>query len=185
MRDSAAWRDVVRLSRTAIFTLMKATDPTYHPEPAFYKVSLHPNCSLGSAGFLAVMLAFGAVSFIAGMFFLMHGAWPVFGFFGLDVALLYFALRMNYRAASRIETIEISGGELKVTATAPNRQSSQHCFDPYWVRVELQKIRDHVGALHLRSHGRRLEIAAFLGPEERAQFAENLQAALSDYRTQT
>ena len=43
------------------------------------------------------MVAIGAVSFVAGVVFLLMGAWPVFGFFGLDVLLLYWAFRLNYR----------------------------------------------------------------------------------------
>ena len=33
----------------------------------------------------------GAVSFVAGIAFAMIGAWPVLGFFGLDVALIWYA----------------------------------------------------------------------------------------------
>ena len=33
------------------------------------------------------------------MVFLLAGAWPVFGFFGLDVLLVYWAFRLNYRRA--------------------------------------------------------------------------------------
>jgi uncharacterized membrane protein len=32
-----------------------------------------------------------AVSFAAGIGFLLIGAWPVFGFFGLDVVLIWWA----------------------------------------------------------------------------------------------
>ena len=43
--------------------------------------------------------------------FLLLGAWPVFGFFGLDVLLLYLAFRANYRAA---------GPTRRSTVTPPN-----------------------------------------------------------------
>ena len=33
------------------------------------------------------------------------GAWPVFGFFGLDVLLIYWAFRLNFRAPRATEDI--------------------------------------------------------------------------------
>jgi uncharacterized membrane protein len=60
-------------------------------EPTIFSVVIRPHRSLGSLGFLVLMAVFGAVSFAAGVAFLLMGAWPVFGFFGLDVLLLYWA----------------------------------------------------------------------------------------------
>ena len=54
-----------------------------------------------------MMSLIAAVSFLSGIFFWSLGAWPVFGFFGLDVLLIYIAFRMNFRAARRYETIRL------------------------------------------------------------------------------
>ena len=54
------------------------------------------------------MSAIGGVSFVTGMAFLLMGAWPVFGFFGLDVALIYPAFRLNYRSGRLYETVELT-----------------------------------------------------------------------------
>ena len=53
-------------------------------------------------GFLIFMLCIGGISFVSGVVFLLLGAWPVFGFFGLDVLLVYWAFRANYRAGARL-----------------------------------------------------------------------------------
>ena len=66
-------------------------------EPTIFSAMITPHRSLGRVGFLVLMAVFGAVSFVAGIAFLLMGAWPVFGFFGLDVVLLYWAFRLNYR----------------------------------------------------------------------------------------
>src|ERR1700732_651676 len=73
-----------------------------------FRAILHPHRSLGPTGFLVLMLAIGGVSFVTGMVFLLMGAWPVFGFFGLDVALVYLAFRLNYRTARQSETIRLA-----------------------------------------------------------------------------
>ncbi len=65
------------------------------------------------------MLCIGGVSFVSGMVFLMLGAWPVFGFLGLDVALIYWAFRANFRAARAYEEVTVTASELKVRKVNP------------------------------------------------------------------
>ena len=72
-------------------------------EPTLFSAIITPHRSLSGKGFLAVMALVGSLSFIGGMFFFLMGAWPVVGFLGLDVALVYWAFRANYRAAAAFE----------------------------------------------------------------------------------
>ena len=69
-------------------------------EPTLFSAVLTPHRSLSATGFVIVMALVGGVSFAAGIAFLLMGAWPVFGFFGLDVLLIYLAFRANYRAGT-------------------------------------------------------------------------------------
>jgi uncharacterized membrane protein len=77
-------------------------------EPDAFRALLTPHRSLGPAGFLILMAALGTASFITGIVFLLMGAWPVFGFFGLDVLLIYIAFRLNYRSGRLYETVELT-----------------------------------------------------------------------------
>ncbi|HEY7298508.1 MAG TPA: DUF2244 domain-containing protein, partial [Xanthobacteraceae bacterium] len=77
--------------------------PELPPEPTIFSAIITPHRSLGPTGFLVFMLVLGGASFASGMVFLMAGAWPVFGFFGLDVLLVYWAFRANYRSARAYE----------------------------------------------------------------------------------
>src|SRR5580700_10241269 len=83
-------------------------------EPAIFSAIITPHRSLSSTGFVIFMLCIGGISFAAGMVFLMLGAWPVFGFFGLDVALVYWAFRANYRSARAYEEVTVTATELTV-----------------------------------------------------------------------
>ena len=58
------------------------------PQPELFSALLTPHRSLNRTGFLVLMAFLCAVSFAAGMVFLLMGAWPVFGFFGLDVLVI-------------------------------------------------------------------------------------------------
>ena len=65
------------------------------PQPDLFSALLTPHRALSRTGFLVLMGFVGAVSFIAGVAFLLMGAWPVFGFFGLDVLAIWWAFRVN------------------------------------------------------------------------------------------
>ena len=58
---------------------------TIRPTAVLLTATLTPHRSLSRTGFLALMIFLGTVSFAAGVAFLLMGAWPVFGFLGLDV----------------------------------------------------------------------------------------------------
>ena len=57
-----------------------SADNNAFSEPRIFLATITPHRSLGSTGFLVLMLCIGGVSFVSGMVFLLMGAWPVFGF---------------------------------------------------------------------------------------------------------
>jgi uncharacterized membrane protein len=149
-------------------------------EPIFEAV-ITPHRSLGQTGFLLLMAAVGAVSFVAGMVFLMLGAWPVFGFFGLDALLLYWAFRINYRAAAAYEVVTVTPVELKVRKVSHRGKVSEWALNPLWVTLDRVTHEEFgIERLFLVSRGRRLAVANFLSPDEKASFAKALAAAIGD-----
>lgn len=150
-------------------------------EPALFSAIVTPHRSLTRLGFLVVMAAVGVVSFVAGMAFLAMGAWPVFGFFGLDVLLIYLAFRANYRAAAAYEEVTVTASELKLRQVSHRGRISEWTFNPLWVQLE-RIVHDEFGIqqLFLVSRGRRLTIASFLGPQEKESFAVALGAAINE-----
>ena len=152
-------------------------------EPTIFSATLTPHRSLGRVGFLILMLLFGAVSFIAGMLFLVMGAWPVFGFFGLDVLLLYWAFRLNYRHAEAYEQVTVTCSELKVRKVSHLGRVREWVLNPLWVKLDKVEIEDFgINRLFLISRGKKLAVATFLGPDEKADFAKELGKALNEAR---
>lgn len=156
--------------------------PTPTQDPASFRAVLHPHRSLGPNGFLALMLGIGAVSFITGVAFLVIGAWPVLGFFGLDVLLIYVAFRLNYRSGRQYELIELTPDLLKVTRVQPSGKSDALELNPYWAQVRLEQGNDGRTDLRLASHGRQWAIGRFLTDDERREFAGVLMSALATAR---
>lgn len=147
-----------------------------------FRAVLYPHRSLGPKGFLVLMLAIGGVSFVTGMVFLMKGAWPVFGFFGLDVALVYAAFRLNYRSGRLYETVELTPQALTITRVHPSGHQESFGFNPYWVRVRLAEGPQGRTDLRLASHGQEFAFARFLTDEERRDLSLSLSGALAEAR---
>src|SRR5262245_31831490 len=92
---------------------------------AAFRAVLAPHRSLAPQGFLLLMAAISLVSFVMGVMFAAIGAWPVFGFYGLDVLLIYVAFRLNYRSGRAYEMVELTPAVLTFTRVDPSgrRQS--------------------------------------------------------------
>src|SRR5437763_17145681 len=81
-------------------------------EPTIFSAVLTPHRSLSRKGFLALMLVAGGISLVTGTKFLLAGAWPAFGFCGLDVLLWYWALKLSYRRATGSEQVTVTPFDL-------------------------------------------------------------------------
>jgi uncharacterized membrane protein len=149
-------------------------------EPTIFSAVITPHRSLGHVGFLILMLVFGSISFVAGIMFFIVGAWPVFGFFGLDVALLYFAFRVNYRSADAYEEVTVTPSTLTVRKVSHRGAAREWQLNPLWVRLDKVTHEEFgIERLLLVSRGKNLPVGNFLGPEEKASFANALGNALS------
>lgn len=152
-------------------------------DPAIFSAVVTPYRSLNRTGFLIVMAAVSTISFAAGTVFLLMGAWPVFGFFGLDVLLVYWAFRVNYRAAAAYEEVTVTSGELRVRKVSHRGQSLEWTFNPLWVRLEREHHEEFgLQGLFLVSRGQRVPVASVLSPQERESFATALAAAIGEAR---
>jgi uncharacterized membrane protein len=152
-------------------------------DPELFSALLTPHRSLSRSGFLVLMGIVSIVSFAAGVAFLLLGAWPVFGFFGLDALVIYWAFRINFRDAKASEEIRITPSELRVRRISHRGHVVEFVLNPLWVQLD-QKTHAEFGIekLYLLSRGRRVSIGNFLGPDEKASFAKALTVALQAAR---
>ncbi|MGI9420801.1 MAG: DUF2244 domain-containing protein [Geminicoccaceae bacterium] len=141
--------------------------------PPDFQVVLYPNRSFGPSGFALMMGLVVLVSVLVGAGFALVGAWPVVGFLGLDVLLLYLAFRWNFRESSRADFISLDEHCLSVRRIMPNGEPREWHFETAWVQVVLEKRR-----LLLRSRGDELAIGLYLTAAERASLADALKDAI-------
>ncbi|MGH7004484.1 MAG: DUF2244 domain-containing protein, partial [Alphaproteobacteria bacterium] len=129
-----------------------------------------------------LMAALAAISFVAGVVFISVGAWPVFGFLGLDVLLIYIAFRASYRSGRLVETIKLTDSALEVRRVDAYGRGAAWRVPPTWLRVEIDNAGEHDCRVTVRSHGESFVVGAFLAPDERKDLAEALRAALGHQR---
>jgi uncharacterized membrane protein len=147
-----------------------------------HRFVLMPHRSLTSRGFVILMGLFGGLCFLTGLAFMWVGAWPVMGFMGLDVLLLYVAFKVNYRAGQLRETLEISPQTMRVERLHPSGRQEAFEVNPYWAQVHLATAIDGRTALAVGSHGQSIAIGTFLTDDERRDLAQALKTVLADVR---
>ena len=155
------------------------TNLGFAADEPFFRALLTPHRSLGRTGFLVLMCALTFGWLVTGAFFLSHGAWPVFGFFGLDVVLLYVAFRLNYRAARAREEVSVSRTALDIRKTAPSGRSQDYHFNPFWAKFAVSR-HDEIGITRMavEAQGSSVSIGGFLNPDDRESFAKAFSQAL-------
>jgi uncharacterized membrane protein len=154
-----------------------------HAQPELFSALQTPHRSLNRSGFLVVMAFLSVISFAAGLAFLWMGAWPVLGFFGLDVLAIYWAFRINFRRAKASEEIRVTPSELRVRRTSHRGHVMEFVLNPLWVQLDRKSHPEYgIEKLYLVSKGRRVAIGSFLSPDEKSSFANALVAALQAAR---
>ena len=162
-------------------TAQNCLDNDLNPEPTLFSAIITPHRSLSGMGFLLVMALIGGLSFAGGMFFLLLGAWPVIGFLGLDVLLVYWAFRANYRAAAAYEEVTVTPSELRLRRVSHHGEVAEWSLNPVWTQLDRESHEEYgLLRLFLVSRGRRVTVAGFLSPKEKESFAAALAIALGE-----
>lgn len=162
---------------------MSETNAAFAADEPFFKALLTPHRSLGRKGFVILMGSLVAGWGVTGLFFLAQGAWPVFGFFGLDILLVYIAFRLNYRAARAREEVSVSRTALDIRKVDPSGKAEAHRFNPFWARFSVKR-HDEIGitGMVVEAQGQTVPIGSFLNPDDRESFARAFSGALAQAR---
>ena len=167
----------------------KITALLVKPTPAegavYMDAHLRPNRSLSSHGFRIVMLSMAAMSFFAGLGFLAIGAWPVVGFFGLDVVLVYLAFKVNFKSGERErETIRVTAREVAISRTCYRGHVGWWHVSPAFARVQVEQLNEYEATIRLTAGGTSVPLATCLSSPERLAFAQALNSALDQARSE-
>ncbi|MEM7124091.1 MAG: DUF2244 domain-containing protein [Pseudomonadota bacterium] len=161
---------------------MTPSDTTDRARRYYFDAVLTPNRSLPRRGFWLLMAVLVITLGGVGLAFSTLGAWPVAGFCGLEVLLVWGAFHLNYRSGRMVESVRLDEKTLTVTRSVPHRPLKSWQFQPHWVRVNMDDPPEHDSKLQLSSHGRTVTIGSFLTADERLEVAQALRRAIEDWR---
>jgi uncharacterized membrane protein len=163
-----------------------APDSPKHTDPAdavVFKARLTPHRSLDRRGhFILFGFIFGVTAIISIPFYIL-GALPIVGFFGLDALLLWFAFRVSNARARAYEEVIVTHIDLLFRRMTWRGRLSEWRFNPLWVKLAREDHAEYGTQRIALVEGRTsVEMGAFLGPHEKADFAGALKAALAEAR---
>ena len=144
----------------------------------YLDTELRPNASLSRRAFFIVMSIVGVFSFAAGVLYLLVGAWPVFGFFGLDALAIWFAFRFSFRAQEQITYVRVDESHVRLWHMQRGKEDKKVDIPTAFVRVALDTPVTHNSFLTLQYGQMAWVIGRFLTPEKREAFAAELRDAI-------
>ena len=160
-----------------------AENPAAPQERPIFEALLYPHRSLGRQGYAILIAGTAVIFFLYGMVFLTIGAWPIFGFLGGEWLLFWFLFRKHHRGDDRAERIRLYADHLLFERFDRHGRHTAERLQPYWLNIILERAAEPDNALYLRSHGRSIEVGAFLSPQERRGLADQLRAVLQRHRS--
>lgn len=159
-----------------------------HPNPVtmhsadtpIFSAVITPHRSLGQQGFRLVMTLVCIASVISSIPFMVAGAWPIAGFFGVDVLALYIAFRVNFRDGRAFEEVAVSPVKVMLAKVSPKGERAEWRFDTIFTKLERQDDEDYgLMRLSVVSRGQSVPVAQALSPAERASFHDAMAGALA------
>jgi uncharacterized membrane protein len=157
--------------------------PISHDEPdsePCFSARLFPHRSLSQRNFAILLALVGVLCLSSGLVFLSLGAWPVFGFLGLDVLLLWLAFKLNYRSGRAFEEVAVWPHNVLVRKVSPAGKVHEHSFNPFWTKFRIDRHEEiGITRMFLSGEGRELDIGSFLNPVDRESFAAAFGQALA------
>ena len=124
-----------------------------------------------------LLAGFGLLCLGVASAFAFIGAYPVFGFAGFEIVLLFALLRVSFRRRARDEAVRLAGDTTVISRGGPNGLEEAARLQSYWLRIEDDAYGSARG-LWLRSRDQRVAVGAGLHAHELGQLAAALRQAL-------
>ena len=102
------------------------------------------------------------------------GAWPVIGFLGVEIGLVWFLFKVNYKSSKNFEQISITKNSTLIKKINWRGAIINFTIESPWIKASCIKSNGTSDKLFLNYHADQLEIGKFLPPQEKALLANAL-----------
>lgn len=145
-----------------------------------FEATLLPYRSLGRAGLTILVVLTAGLTLLHVLIFATVQAWPVVGFFVLDLLLLYGAFWLNYRSGRAREFVSISRTNLAILKITPSGRRSAFECNPFWARFNIDRHEEFgITSMRISGRGKNTDVGSFLNPDDKESFAVAFSRALS------
>lgn len=144
-----------------------------------FQAELRPNRSGSRRALKWMAMAVAGVMAVVAGGFTLAGAWPVFGFMGVELLALVALLHYNLRRTATVERIAVTEKQLHLERINHWGRHESWSFPRHWARVKLVGPDAPNGRLEFRSHGHAVIFGRFLTAQERSEIAVALYKFLA------
>ena len=148
---------------------------------SFLNITIYPHRSLSKKGFMILMFFVTLICLGCGIIFWYIGAWPVFGFLGLDILLIYLAFKINYTRGKMYENLKIVRKNLRISRYFPTGKLQIWNLNPHWTKVEMIKQNNNVNLL-IRSRDKVVSVGSFLNNFAKEKLLITINKSLKSYK---
>ena len=145
----------------------------------FLNIKIYPNNSLSPKGFFLLMAFITIPCLAIGIMFLVMGAWPVLGFMGLEIVLIYIFFKILFHKNNFYEHITLDTNNFNIFYNNKNRIINTIVLEPTWLQVKLNK-KDK--SLFVLTHGKFIELGKCLAFQEKVSLAKTIEDALFNWK---
>ena len=150
----------------------------------YLDIKIYRNQSLTTRGLYILMFFITIPASYIGISFYVLGAWPVLGFMGFEILLIYIAFKILFYKNKFYEHIILDSEKLNILFKKKNKIIKKIELEPTWVQVKIEKIYENEDTLIVSSHGKKIILANYLIPEERLKLAGKIKSGLREWKNQ-
>lgn len=156
------------------------SDPFRRTDPPVWRVRLWPHRSLSPEGFRWIMALTAAGLCLPLVALAPTGASLALAPYAAGAfGMLWLFLKISYFTGRLTEELLLWPDAIAVERREPLGRVKRWTANPYWVDVDTTNTREIQNYLTLRGGGRRIELGAFLTPEERVELAGELRRQIN------
>lgn len=138
---------------------------------------------MGRRGARAAIVLIAILATVPGIAFLSMGAWPIVGFLGLDIALIWWALSAHQRDGKRYEQVTLWPDQLELKQVDGTGKETLTRFNPFYVKLVIDRdFNERTTGLRLRTRDGDVPLGTFLNTDEKSSFAKAFGTALKRAR---
>ena len=145
----------------------------------YLNIKIYSNNSLSTKGFYILMASIILPALFIGSAFLLIGAWPVLGFMGLEIILIYIFFKILFYKNNFYEHVILDKSKFYISYNNKNSVINSVNLEPTWLQVKLENNNNK---LQIFTHGKAIELGKCLAIKEKASLAITIQEALLDWK---